>query len=62
MQVETLSFRGEEGWSQPFPAMDSCQTLVVVFGDSRFMDAPQAIDELAAAYPEAVIMGCSTSR
>lgn len=41
--------------------LDSAQTLVLVFGASRFAEAPEPLADLAAAYPSSVVMGCSTA-
>jgi len=62
MQLETLYFSPDTGWSiQPLPAMDSDSTLVIVFGASSYMDAPGPIRELRQAFPRAHFVGCSTS-
>ena len=51
-----------KGWStQPFPDLDSDQSLVVVFGSSETIDSPGAIKQLAAAYPKSHVVGCSSS-
>lgn len=34
---------------------------MIVFGASEFVDAPEAIEELAAAYPTSNLVGCSSS-
>lgn len=61
MKLETLSLT-EAGWSQqPFPPLDSAQTLVIVFGAPGFAERAEAFRDLAAAYPQAQIVGCSTS-
>lgn len=62
MQLETLTYTPASGWSvRPFPVMDSERTLIVVFGASRFVDAPDPIRELRAAFPSSHLIGCSTS-
>ncbi len=62
MQLEAFSFHAGPGWSVPtFPALDSPQTLVLVFGGTDFVDAPGPIAELVGAYPQASIVGCSSS-
>jgi hypothetical protein len=61
MELVTLSYNAESGWSAPFPNWDSAQTLVIVFGASQFIDRPQPIQMLAEAYPTAHMIGCSTS-
>ncbi len=50
------------GWSQdPLPAFDSESTLVVVFGAAEWADDPAPVRQLAAAYPRAHLVGCSTA-
>lgn len=62
MKLETFSYSSKSGWSvQPFPAMDSEQTLVIAFGASNFIDNPEPIKQLAAAYPKSHLIGCSSS-
>jgi hypothetical protein len=61
MQLATLSYSGDKGWSAPFPALDSPRTLVLAFGWSGFADDPAPFDPLFAAYPQAKILGCSTA-
>ena len=41
------------------PAIDSPQTLVVIFGSTEFLDNPQPIIELGAAYKHSHFIGCS---
>lgn len=61
MQLTTLSFHSNRGWSAPFPPCDGEQTLVLVFGDRRFGNEPAPLQELQRHYPRAVLLGCSTS-
>ncbi|MBM3695446.1 MAG: hypothetical protein FJW79_05890 [Actinobacteria bacterium] len=61
MHIETCSFREEEGWSAPFPDLDSPRTLVLAFAASAYADRPAPFRELARAFPEATILGCSTA-
>jgi hypothetical protein len=62
MHVETLSYKTTSGWSvSPFPALDSEQTLVLVFGAPEFIDTPEPITELRKAYPKSCVIGCSTA-
>ena len=62
MKVETFSFHAATGWTVPsFPALDSPQTLVLVFGGTDFVDDPAPIAALAQAYPQATVAGCSSS-
>lgn len=62
MQIEVFDYRPADGWGiETFPAMDSEQTLVLVFGDSAFLDDPAPFAALRSAYPTARLMGCSTA-
>src|SRR5689334_4534502 len=62
MQLEVLLYKGKSGWSvSPFPALDSPETLVVVFGSTEFLDDPAPIAELGRAYPSSQFIGCSSS-
>lgn len=62
MQLKTLSYQSGSAWLDVLPrAMDSAQTLVLAFGAPEFCDNAQPFRELAAAFPRAVLLGCSTS-
>jgi len=61
MRIETVTFDPDRGWSASLPALDSRQTLVVVFGASSYADEPAALEELMAVYPHSHSVGCSTS-
>ena len=61
MQVITTNYRKNIGWSTPLPAIDSPQTLVLVFGASPFANYHQPFIELKNKYPNSVIAGCSTA-
>ena len=62
MKLSTFSFEPASGWSlKEFPALDSEQTLVMVFASPDYLDQPEALWELFNAYPQAKIVGCSTA-
>ena len=62
MQLYTFSYTPDAQWScKVLPALDSDRTLVIIFGAPSFMDTPEPIHEIARAYPNAHIVGCSTS-
>lgn len=62
MKLETFRFHGSSGWSvDPFPPLDSPNTLVIVFGAPSFFDDARAIDQVVNAYPNGRVVGCSTS-
>ena len=55
-------FDSERGWTAPIPReLDSASTLVLVFGGSNLRDDPEPIAEVAAAFPDSHLLGCSTS-
>lgn len=44
MKMQTCQFSPTAGWSAPLPAaLDSPQTLVLVFGAREMADAPQGV-------------------
>lgn len=61
MQLRTLTFDRDNGWSEPFPQWDGSSTLVITFGASGFLDDAAALGELAEAFPTSHHVGCSTS-
>lgn len=61
MELSTLSYSDRAGWSSPMPDLDSPQTLVLVFGASSFVDRPDALTALRAAFPRAHHAGCSSA-
>lgn len=61
MQLSTFSYTLARGWSPPFPALDSAQTLVLVFAAPEYMERQGPLEELARAYPQSHLIGCSTA-
>ena len=62
MLLKTLIHRHPEGWLAPLPSeLDSPETLVLAFAASAYAHHPTAFDELAAAFPQSLLVGCSTS-
>jgi hypothetical protein len=62
MKLSTFSYEAGKRWSvEKFPALDSEQTLVIVFAAPEFIDNPSALSELAAAYPTSKMIGCSSA-
>ncbi|MCR9245888.1 MAG: FIST C-terminal domain-containing protein [bacterium] len=61
MLLRTLQYSAASSWSGEFPAIDSPSTLLIVFGARRFLEDRAPVDELRRQYPQAVIVGCSTS-
>jgi len=62
MRLKTLRYQKDAGWLDPLPSeLNSPSTLVLAFGASEFADAPAPFAQLAAALPDALLLGCSTS-
>lgn len=62
MDVMKFSYSEKTGWvGGEFPKWDSPQTVLFVFCAPEFMDAPQALQELARRYPTSKIVGCSSA-
>jgi hypothetical protein len=62
MEVQTLGYDSKKCWSaKSRPAMDSDQTLVLLFGSSSFVDGPDPIAELLNDYRKSIVIGCSTA-
>lgn len=62
MRCATFTYTTEGGWSvSSFPEGDSSQTLVLVFGATAYLDDTRPIQALLDAYPQAHVVGCSTS-
>lgn len=60
--MELAKFRYSNGaWSQPFPALDSSQTLVMAFAASSFVERPDILADLASAFSRSIVIGCSTA-
>ncbi len=62
MKLETFTHVRNQGWSiETFPDLDSADTVVLVFGAPEYREDASAIQELSAAYPQACLLGCSSS-
>lgn len=61
MELETFYYKKDTGWLvNDFPKLDSEQTLVLVFSAPEFIHDPHLFCELQEAYPQSVMIGCST--
>jgi hypothetical protein len=60
VKVETIRYV-LGAWSGPFPALDSEQTLVLVFGAAELGAREELFSRLAAEYPRSHLIGCSTA-
>lgn len=62
MRLASFTYVGEHGWSpERLPALDSPQTLVMVFGAPEFQENPRPLNQLLHAYPQSQVIGCSTA-
>jgi hypothetical protein len=60
MELETFRY-AKGAWSQAFPALDSVNTMIIAFAAPSYHDRPELLAELAGAYPNSAVIGCSTS-
>lgn len=62
MQLETIRYAQDKGWTPgQLPAMDSENTLVMLFGASELYERDEPFRVLRDAYPQSCVVGCSTS-
>lgn len=62
MHVKTASYERAKGWQCALPAdLDSANTLVLAFGAKPFETTTAPFEALVTAFPQSVIVGCSTS-
>ncbi|WP_205650264.1 FIST signal transduction protein [Actinoplanes solisilvae] len=61
MDLFSMSWHPDSGWSTPFPPLDGAKTLVLAFGSGSLADDPTPIRELCAAFPSATVIGCSSA-
>lgn len=61
MQAVLNYFTLDKGWSQPLPALDSPQTLVIVFCHPEFKHYQTALEDIHRYYAQSIIVGCSSS-
>jgi hypothetical protein len=62
MQIQSSRFAPAAGWSPALdPTWDSDRTLVLLFGAPELADAPAPLQQVVAAFPRSVVIGCSTA-
>lgn len=60
MEMYTFRHTKDKGWSiKEFPAVDSPNTLILIFASPSYHNAPEPFRELTHAYPQACMIGCS---
>lgn len=61
MELQTFFYTQNKNWSVTlFPALDSSQTLVIVFAAPEYLTIQEPLQQLKRAYPQSIIVGCST--
>lgn len=60
MKLASIQYRLETGWSD-LPNLDSPTTMVLVFGGTGYADRGQVWKTLHEAYPNSMIIGCSSA-
>ena len=62
MQLATTSIKADGYWSpSSFAALDSPDTLLVLFGSPGLIDEPERIRRVLDACPQSHVIGCSTA-
>ena len=61
VKVQSFGFDREAGWTPDLPSPETGADLVLVFGASSYATEIEPFQELAAAFPSARLVGCSTS-
>ncbi len=61
MLTKTIRYDPESGWEGSFPAWDSPSTLVLLFGESQYIDQPGPFRQLREELPRSHVVGCSTA-
>ena len=62
MKLETFHYLSGQPWSAAsLPALDSPQTLVLLFGARELLEDPAPLEAIARAYPTSHLIGCSTA-
>ncbi len=58
MELETFGYSIDNGWSiDTFPALDSENTLLLVFSSREFINHPSLLMEMLKSYPYSKIVG-----
>jgi hypothetical protein len=62
MHSKSLVYRPATGWGGDLPAqLDSPNTLVLAFAAPRYAADPAPFDQLSRAFPNSLLIGCSSS-
>jgi len=60
MQISQMSWSGKSGWGQP-PGFSAVADLVLVFADDVSFQTEVCYTQLRGMFPQAIIVGCSSS-
>ncbi len=60
MEISQFRWTSDAGWETP-PAFARAANLVLVFADTSYFRQPECYQELRGMFPEASIVGCSSS-
>lgn len=62
MELHTFQYLHGKEWNvDKFPALDSEQTLILIFAAPLFFDNPEPINQLAHFYKKSKMIGCSSA-
>jgi hypothetical protein len=62
MKTELFNYNPKDGWSvKQFPALDSTNTLILIFGSPKYANNSAPFKTLLDNYPNSIFLGCSTA-
>jgi len=61
MKLSTFHTTSDKVFEQPFPDLDSEDTLILLFADSALLDDDSILDPLKDYFPTSKFIGCSTA-
>ena len=61
MQAAQVCWNEGGGWTEPLPSHLADAQLGLVFGSRTVLQRADLLEEIRAAFPDAILAGCSTS-
>lgn len=61
MKITIVTYHQSQGFSEDLPTTTAAELLILIFGDSRFIQYPSVFQKLKQQYPFATFMGCSSA-
>jgi hypothetical protein len=62
MKIEQTKWTGTKGWEPTLPGkLGDAAQLILLFGSTALLKEQHYLDTIKAAYPQALLLGCSTS-